>query len=147
MQLAQKIKNTLFFISNILKTPALIYHELWHLILCLFTWTEVVGIDIIATDSFKKDFSYSVGIRVNPKNYFKNMLIALAPFIGMIIAYFACLYFDSLLLFTYCFFSSKVLMPSKEDLDLIDSYKTDDELLQEMLKDEEEIRKMLEDDI
>lgn len=134
----KKIKNIIFYIANVIKTPALVYHELCHLLMCLLTLTKISEISIEKDENFKKNFIYEVQIYTIAKNYNRNMLVSLAPLLGSIIIYILCLYTDSLLLFTYFFFSAKVFMPSKEDYDSIDSFKSDDELLDEMLDELEE---------
>jgi len=131
METIKNIRTILIFASNVMKTPALIYHELCHLLMCLLTRTKVTDISIRKTESFKKDFSYEVGVYTVTSSYFKNLLISIAPLFGTILIYILCLYTESLLLLTYCFFSGKVFMPSEEDYLSIDAFKSDDELIAE----------------
>jgi len=135
METAKNIKNILFFASNVIKTPALIYHELCHLLMCLITWTKVSEITIGKTDTFNKDFSYDVQVYTVANSYTKNLLISIAPFFGAVLVYILCLYTQNIFLFTYFFFSAKVFMPSQEDFDSIEEFKSDEDLLAEMMNE------------
>jgi hypothetical protein len=133
METAKKIKNILFFVSNVIKTPALIYHELCHLVMCLFTLTKVSEITIGKTETFHKDFSYDVQVYTVANSYTKNLLISIAPFFGTVIIYLLCLYTESATLLAYFVFCAKVFMPSEEDYISIDEFKSNDDLVAEML--------------
>lgn len=133
METAKKIKNILFFVSNVIKTPALIYHEVCHILMCLFTFTKISEITIGKSESFSKDFSYDVQVYTVAKTYTKNMLISLAPLFGTVIIYILCMYTQNIYLFTYFFFSAKVFMPSDEDYESIDAFKSDKDILAEMM--------------
>ena len=138
METVKKIKNVLCFIINVICTPALIYHEICHLLTCLITWTRITDITIGKSKNFKKDFSYNVQIYSLPSSYTKNLFISISPFIGAVLLYVLCLYTDSYILYTYCFFTAKVLLPSQEDYETINMYKSDEDILSEMGLDLEE---------
>jgi len=134
----QNIKNKLYFIKNVISTPALILHELLHLLFCLFTWTEVTDITIGKTGTFKKDFSYDVQIYTISSNRIKVFLISMSPFIGLFALSFIGVYFNNLYILMYTLLTYKTLIPSDEDYAAIKEFKTDEELLEEMLLDMEE---------
>lgn len=132
--MVNNIKNILFFISNIIKTPALLYHESCHLIVCLLTFTKVSDITIHKSETFKKDFSYDFQIYTLANSYTKNLLISIAPLLGSLILIILCFYIQNFLLYSYLLFCSNVFLPSKEDYDSISEFKSDEDLVLEMLE-------------
>jgi len=101
--------------------------------MCLVTFTKVSEITIGKSENFKKDFSYDVQVYTVAKTYTKNLLISLAPLLGAALIYILCIYTQNLILCGYFFFCVKIFMPSDEDYESIELFKSDAELIAEMI--------------
>jgi len=120
------------FIYNIFCVPALIVHELMHIIVGLLMGSTISGVDIIKHDNFSKDFSLRVEVHTYCRFKIQNTITALAPmmamFIPMILFGFG-FELSATIIAAYQLLTLKVVLPSKGDIDMVRSYKTDEELI------------------
>lgn len=125
------------YLLNLFKTPALIFHELCHIVFAWLTLSKVEEITIHKSDTFKKDFSYSVEVVIIAKKKILNSIVSLAPFFGTVILLFtSVIVFDNLYVLIYTVLCFKIFVPSEEDINSMVDYKTEKELLLETLKEE-----------
>lgn len=125
------------FVYNVFCVPALVIHELMHIISAFLVGSTVSGIEIIKHDNFSKDFSLRVEIYAYSRFSIQNFITALSPifaiFIPIVLFGFG-FGVSAIILAVYQLLALKVVLPSKGDIDMIRSYRTDDELVDIMEK-------------
>jgi len=110
------------YIKNIIGLPALITHELMHLIFVKLTRCKD---SIIMCKMYNKE-EFDLEMMVcfeKPDKYYKDLLISIAPLFGFFLwilpIFIFGLGFITFSLFTYAVFYSKILLPSERDLEVL----------------------------
>ena len=117
-------------IYNILCLPAIIVHELLHIIVTYLLGGRVVDIVIHKYEDFDKTFGLACEVFVVSNYRFQNTMISLAPILALLIAPLVC-YFSvtaGLIVLGYQFLTLPIVIPSEEDIQSIKTFKTKKEL-------------------
>lgn len=131
-----KLKYIIYFIFEI---PALIIHELSHIIFLYLTLNRIDGFKIDYINKEKLHFIFTIK-RYIAKYKFAEYLICLSPLIALISLYIVCilliingLYIFPLIFIPYSIIYWNALNPSKIDYDSIKNWKSREEIFFESL--------------
>lgn len=122
-------------IYNILSIPTLILHELLHVIVCLLVLSRWKGLLIERLEHFDTTFGVKVTIFSVSKHKWQNLLIHMAPFLAILVGPLVGIYYGWVIGFVvigYQLITSPLLVPSREDFEAINKFKTPKELLKEI---------------
>jgi len=117
-------------IYNIFSLPALFIHELLHAMVTYLVGGKVCGVEIFKYDNFKETFGLACVVFTVSDYKFQNTLISLAPILAFLIA---PLVFQFSMTAGFCVLGYQLLtlpivIPSEEDFDSIQTFKTTKEL-------------------
>lgn len=109
-------------IKNIIGLPAIILHELMHVIAVKLSSGEMGKILYSFHDGNKKDFDLEIAVCFYTDDYKKDLFISIAPILSFFIFILPILFFGigifTLILFIYGMLYSRVLLPSDQDLEV-----------------------------
>jgi len=117
-------------IYNILCLPAIIIHELLHIIVTYLVGGRVCDIVIHKYEDFDKTFGLACEVFAVSPYRFQNTMISLAPILAFLIApiVFHFSITAGFCVLGYQLLTLLVVIPSKEDIDSIKNFKTREEL-------------------
>ena len=119
ISIRNKNRDALIRLYNKFCIPALIIHELLHVIFIKLTFSKFLGIKIIEGEDFEFTHNLSIGVFYVPGNSFKKFIISISPIFSFFIPY---ILFSLELYYSFVFFSIymllclRVFLPSKEDI-------------------------------
>lgn len=117
-------------IYNIFSVPAIIIHELLHIIVTYLVIGRVAGVEIHKYEDFDKTFGLACEVLTISDYKFQNTMISLAPILALLIAPVVC-YFSvtaGLIVLGYQFLTLPVVIPSEEDIASLKEFKSTKEL-------------------
>lgn len=100
--------------------PALIIHELLHIIFIKITFSKFLGVKIVQAEDFEFTYNLSVGVFYVSDNSFKKFIISIAPIFSFLIPYtlFYFGFYNSFIVFSvYMILCLRIFLPSKEDVE------------------------------
>lgn len=127
------MKNLMLF-YNFMAIPALVVHELMHVIATLVVFSKLKGIHFIKGEDFNNSLECQVEVWTVSKYKWQNNVIHMAPVLGVmtpLIFLFFGMDTTAFVVTIYNIITVKTLFPSEEDIVAIKEFKTIEELIED----------------
>lgn len=108
-------------IHNTISIPALIVHELLHVLFIKLTFSKFRGVSVDLDKDFSKNGRVEVAVAFYAPTHFQSVIICMAPIIALffwVLPLMFNMHICSYIMLSYTILCIKTVLPSKEDFEV-----------------------------